>query len=62
MLSRIQHYRGVEMMMWTEAESLFSRRGQLLEDIATIADEIKSIDDRLEFLRSMDLRSALNKN
>jgi hypothetical protein len=43
------------MRIWTEAEDLFSRRGQLLEDIATIADEIKSIDDRLELLRSMDL-------
>jgi hypothetical protein len=40
------------MRMWTELECLFSRRGQLLEDIATIADEIKVIDDRLEFLRS----------
>ena len=52
----------MEMKMWTEAEDLFSRRGQLLEDIASIADEIKAIDDRLEFLRSMDLRSALNKD
>jgi hypothetical protein len=57
---RIRRYRGMEM--WTEAEYLFSQRGQLLEDIATIADEIKAIDDRLEFLRSMDLRSTLSKN
>jgi hypothetical protein len=42
------------MRIWTEAEDLFFRRGQLLEDIATIADEIKAIDDRLECLRSVD--------
>ena len=38
----------------TEAENLFSRRGQLLETIAVASDEIKAIDARLEFLRSIE--------
>jgi hypothetical protein len=40
------------MRTWTE-EDLFSRRGKLLEEIASVADEIKAIDDRLERLPSI---------
>jgi hypothetical protein len=37
----------------TETEDLISQRCQLLEKIAVASDEIKAIDARLEFLRSI---------
>jgi hypothetical protein len=50
---------GKKIRTWTEAEELFSRRGKLLEEIASVADEIKAIDDRLELLRSIGLKYDL---
>jgi hypothetical protein len=47
---------GKKIRTWTEAEDLFFRRGKLLEEIASVADEIKAIDDRLELLRSIGLK------
>jgi hypothetical protein len=38
----------------TESEYLFSQRGRLLETIASAAEEIKAIDARLKFLRSVE--------
>jgi hypothetical protein len=38
----------------TESEYLFSQRGQLLETLAAAAEEIKAIDARLKFLRSVE--------
>jgi hypothetical protein len=46
------------MRTWTE-EDLFSRRGKLLEEIASVADEIKAIDDRLERLQSIRRKEDL---
>jgi hypothetical protein len=43
----------------TEAEDLFFRRGQLLETIAAASDEIKAIDARLEFLRSIEFKEDI---
>ena len=43
----------------TEAENLFSRRGQLLETIAAASDEIKAIDARLKFLRSIEFEEDI---
>jgi hypothetical protein len=43
----------------TEAEDLFSRRGQLLETIASASDEIKTIDARLEFLRFIEFKEDI---
>jgi hypothetical protein len=43
----------------TEAEDLFSQRGQLLETIAAASDEIKIIDARLELLRSIEFEKDI---
>jgi hypothetical protein len=43
----------------TEAEDLYSQRGQLLETIAAAYDEIKAIDARLEFLRSIEFEENI---
>jgi len=43
----------------TEAEDLHSKRGQLLETIAAASDEIKAIDARLEFLRSIEFEEDI---
>jgi hypothetical protein len=42
-----------------EAEDLFSQRGQLLETITAASDEIKAIDARLEFLRSIEFKEDI---
>ena len=42
-----------------EAEDLYSKRGQLLETIAAASDEIKAIDARLEFLRSIEFEENI---
>jgi len=44
----------------TEAENLFSQRSQLLETIAAASDEIKAIDARLEFLRSIEFEKDIS--
>jgi hypothetical protein len=43
----------------TEAEDLFSHRGQLLETIAAASDKIKAIDARLEFLLSIEFEEDI---
>jgi hypothetical protein len=47
------------MKKLSEADDLFSRRSKLLEKIASVADEIKAIDDRLELLRSYGIEDDL---